>query len=730
MAEKYKIKNIKEETVSAMPVSEVLIKNFMPYSLSVIISRALPEIDGLKPSHRKLLYTMYEMGLLGGNRTKSANIAARTMLLNPHGDAGNYETMVRLTQNNETLLTPIVDGKGNFGKHYSRDMAYAASRYTEAKLMPVATEFFRSIHKDTVEFMDNYDGTRKEPRLLPVTFPNILANPTEGIAVGMASSIPSFNLSELCDAAVMRIKDPKGDIMSVMPAPDFTTGGQLICERNEMKKAYETGKGSFKIRACYEVDKKKRIIEVTQIPYTTTAEAIIEGIINQVKSGKINEVSDVRNEIDLHGFKIAIDYKRGTDPDLLMRKLLKLTKLEDTYSFNMTVLIDGQPKVLGVTGILDEWIRWRKECIRKELIYDLEKKKRELHLLEGLAKVLLDIDKAIRIIRNTENDSMVLQNLMEGFGIDQEQASYIAEIKLRNLNKNWILEKTKNTDAVKKEIAVLEKQIGSDREISKIAIKALEEVKKKYGKDRRSTIVSAEEAPPAENIQMVQDYPVTIFRTKEGYIKKVAVSSMKGSYEIKVKDDDAVVQEISAQNTSEILFFTDKCNVYKMYAHEMKDCRPSELGEYAANIMALENDEQIIYTDVLDSDKTVMIVFRNGKAAKFPMSVYETKQNRKKLLKAFSDKSPAAGICTMKDDMKMGMLSSNNRLLVFDSSMVPKKESRTTQGVQVMKLTAKNAEIVRFGFFDSFDVDKETGYGCRRIPSAGGVYDGQLSINM
>ena len=730
MPKKEPEQKVVREKIRHLRVSEVLKNNFMPYSMSVIVSRALPEIDGLKPSHRKILYTMYEMGLLNGGRTKSANIAARAMLLNPHGDAGNYETMVRLTQNNETLLTPLVDGKGNFGKHYSRDMAYAASRYTEAKLSPVAAEFFSSIRKETVDFVDNYDGTRKEPVLLPVTFPNILANPTEGIAVGMASSIPSFNLGELCDAAILRIRHPKEDVITVMPAPDFTTGAQILYNEEEMKKCYETGRGSFKMRACYHVYPKNRVIEVTEIPYTTTAEAIIEGIISAIKSGKINEVSDVRNEIDLKGFKIAIDFKRGVDPDVLMQKLFKLTKLEDSYSFNMTVLIDGKPMVLGVSQILDEWIKWRRECVKRELQYDLGRKEKELHLLEGLAKVLLDIDKAIRIIRQTENDAEVIPNLMKGFKIDEEQAAYIAEIKLRNLNKDWILNKTKNIEALKGDIAVLHMQIESDREISKIIIKTLTDVKKKYGKERRTVIVPAEDVPSAEDIiPAVADYPINVYRTKEGYIKKIAASSMKGSYEIKTKEDDEIVQVMAAHNVSEIIFFTDRCNVYKIHGYDLKDSRPSELGEYAANVMAFENGETILQMCVLEKGKTVLIGFENGKVAKFPLSVYETKQNRKKLVGAFSGKCPAAGICILDGEAKIGMLSDRNRLLILQTDSIAEKASRSTQGVQVMKLPAKG-KVIRFVPVEEFGLDSETGYGYRHLPAPGGTYDGQQTLSL
>lgn len=719
----------KAEKYIKTPISEVLKQNFMPYAMSVIVSRALPEIDGLKPSHRKLLYTMYEMGLQSGNRTKSANIAARTMLLNPHGDAGNYETMVRLTQNNETLLLPLVDGKGNFGKHYSRDMAYAASRYTEARLAPVAAEFFRSIYKNTIEFTDNYDGTRKEPALLPVTFPSILANPTEGIAVGMASNIPSFNLGELCDATIMRIQEPEKNVIRVMPAPDFATGAEILYGEKEMKKAYDTGRGSFRMRSVYSVDQKNRTIEVTQIPFTTTAEAIIDGIIACVKKGKIIEVSDVRHETGLKGLKIAIDYKRGTDPEFLMQKLFRMTKLEDSYSFNMTVLIEGHPVVLGVEKLLDEWIKWRKECVKKELLFDLAKKEKDLHLLKGLEKVLLDIDKAIRIIRETEDDPMVVPNLMRGFDIDEEQASYIAEIRLKNLNRKWILNRTKDIEKLESEIRTLARQIKSSREIEKIIIKQLTDIKKKYGQERKTRLVNAENVKPVETADMMPDYPVAYYRTREGYIKKIAASSMRGNAEIKSKEGDEIIQTLSGQNVSELIFFTDMCNVYKIHGYDLKDSKPSEIGEYAVNVLASEQNEKILQMCLLEEGKTVVIGFENGKVAKFPLSVYETKQNRKKLVKAFSDKSPAAGICITEGDAKIGMMSDRGKMLILQTKDILEKGSRATQGVQVMKLPA-SGKVVRFSPIEEFGLESESGYGYRKLPSAGGIYDGQISLDI
>lgn len=708
------------EDIREMPASEMLKSNFMPYAMSVIVSRALPEIDGLKPSHRKILYTMYEMGLLTGIRTKSANIAARAMLLNPHGDAGNYETMVRMAQNNETLLTPLVDGKGNFGKHYSRDMAYAASRYTEAKLLPVAGEFFRSINKDTVDFVDNYDSTRKEPVLLPVTFPNILANPTEGIAVGMASSIPSFNLSELCDATIMRIQDQNGDIRAVMPAPDFTTGAEILLEPAVMQKAYETGSGSIKLRAKYQVDTKKHIIEVTEIPYTTNAETIIEGIIALIKAGKITEISDVRNEIDLNGFKIAIDYKqRGVDPDALMQKLFKLTKLQDTYSFNMTVLIDGYPKLLGVNAILDEWLKWRRQCVKRELAFDIAKKSKELHRLEGLAKVLMDIDKAIRIIRNTPDDDQVIPALMKGFGIDEEQAEYIAEIKLRNLNQRYILDKTSAIDRLKGEIAMMQKQLGSEKEINKIIISTLKDVKKKYGQPRKTQLVEYVETAAGSTDVTVRNYNVMIYRSAHNYIKKIPLTSLKNAGEIKTKDDDEVVQEFAAENVNELLFFTNHQNAYKLDVSTLKDSKPSDLGEYSNNLLELEDGEVVLFVCKLDPAAMLLIGFENGKVAKIPMSGFETKQKRKKLMNAYYAEEMPVAFIPIAEETDIAMEDSKGRLLVVNTAMIALKTTKSTQGVQVLRLT-KSMKMASMNLLTEYpEITDTKRFRSRAIPAAG-----------
>ena len=715
------------ENIQNVSAPEVLKNNFMPYAMSVIVSRAIPEIDGLKPSHRKILYTMYEMGLLTGARTKSANVAARTMLLNPHGDASAYEAAVRLTQHNDTLLTPLIDGKGNFGKHYSRDMAYAASRYTEMKLMPVAAEFFRSIRKNSVLFVDNYDSTRKEPVLLPVTFPNILANPTEGIAVGMASSIPSFNLSELCEATILRIQHPDRDIAEVMPGPDFTTGGMLLLDPQVMQEIYNTGRGSVVLRAKYTVDTKARIIEVNEIPYSTTAEAIIDGIIALIKAGKVTEISDVRNEIGLHGFRLAIDYKRGIDPDALMMKLYKLSKLQDSYSCNMTVLIDGHARQLGVCGILDEWIRWRRTCVIRELFYDHEKKARELHLLEGLAKVLLDIDKAIRIIRGTEKDEEVVPNLMKGFDISEEQANFIAEIKLRNLNKDYILNKTRSIEQLKKDLATIDRQLRSEKEINKLIVQTLREVQKKYGIPRKTEIVreyvSAEikEEPKA-------DYPVRVYVTREGYVKKLAMTSLKNDPEIRFKEGDAVADIYDTMNSGELLIFTDRQAVYKVQLADLKDSKPTDIADYVNNIADIEQGEQIIKMCTADAGEYVLIGFENGKVAKFPLSAYETKQNRKKLINAISSVSRPLRICIIREDEDFAMQSSSGKLLVFNTEKIPLKSSKTTQGVQVIRL-AKDQTAVSFGRVKEYRLRKKEDYRSANIPAAGKAHANvQLSL--
>lgn len=712
--------NESKAVVSDKKISDVLRTNFMPYAMSVIVSRAIPEIDGLKPSHRKLLYTMYKMGLLRGNRTKSANIASQTMLLNPHGDAANYETMVRMTDDNETFLTPLVDSKGNMGKHYSRDMAFSASRYTEAKLAPVAEEFFKSINKNTVDFVDNYDSTSKEPTLLPVSFPNILANPTQGIAVGLASNIPSFNLSELCDATIALIKNKKADILQIMPGPDFTTGAYILYEKDVMQQIYNTGKGSIKLRAKYTVNKKNRIIEILEIPFTTTAEAIIEGVVDLIKKGRIKEISDIRDEIDKTGFKIAIDYKSSCDPDLLMKKLFKLTKLEDSFSCNFNILIGGYPKTIGVYEILEEWIKWRRECVKRESLFDLENAKKELHLLKGLEKILLNINKAIKLIRETEKDEDVIPSLMKGFKIDELQAAYIADIRLRSLNKEYILNKTKNISILESTIEKLEKLISSEKEINKVISKTLQDIKKKYGIPRKTEIIPYEENTVSVDT-VIEDYPIKIYRTKEGYFKKIPSTSLRNSPDLKLKDEDEIIQEIETSNKSELLFFTSKSNVYKIYPYTIKDCKPSEFGEYINNMLDMDRDEEVIYMCPLNIAKMLIIGFENGKVAKIPMSSFETKNNRKKLINAFFSGSKVVNMFAINEDVECGILSSKNKLLIFNTDKIALKTSRTTQGIQIIRLP-NNALVVDFSDASKFNIDTKTGFGCRSFPASGGKY--------
>ena len=1052
-----------KENITDKKVSEILTENFMPYSMSVIVSRAIPEIDGLKPSHRKVLYTMYLMGLLNGSRSKSANIAGQVLKLNPHSDSAAYETMVRLTDDNETLLAPLVDSKGNMGKHYSRDMAFSASRYcitgdsliatnkgllriidlfpntkensemdiditvksynsknnkavkffnsgkhpiyqifmtngmtlkgtanhpilvkmpdgtidwkllqdiekddaciidtnesnalfgknddllearvmasifacseyvdgvlkfstknrdmilpvfayfrsefadrvpgtiemdndtkiftyeikdedvinkiktkldfsddrgkaflpkqvlkgtkeyqrtfikylfesngefndegkiflrndsdlflsqlqvmlctnfgilsnvrkikrnkkaiyikgvyngkfnkvigfenedikeklgdniieseyavsyvtrkillkneynvysvkvdsechsfsangfinhnTEAKLSKISEEFFKGINKNAVDFEDNYDATMKEPKLLPVSFPNVLANPNQGIAVGMASNICSFNLKELCDATILHIKNPKADLLSVMPGPDFTTGGYLLYEDDVMKQVYNTGKGSIKLRARYNVDRKNNIIEITQIPYTTTVEVIIEGIVDLIKKGKIKEINDVRDEIDKSGFKIAIDYKRSCDPDLLMKKLFKLTKLQDSFGCNFNVLINGRPKTLGVYEILDEWTKWRRECVKREYTFDLTKKEKDLHLLKGLEKILLNINKVIRIIRNTENDADVIANLMKEFKVDESQANYIADIKLRNLNKEYILNRTKDIDKISQEIENIKKVISSEKEINKIIIKELNDVSKKYGTPRKTEIIPYEEE--VVNVEeIIEDFQLMLYRTAEGYIKKIPLTSMKNNPEIKLKDGDKIIQEFKSSNKAEILFFTNKCNVYKILAYNIKDCKPSDFGEYANNMLGMDSDEEVIYMCPIDYGKNVIICFENGKVAKFPLNNYETKNNRKKLINAFYGGSKVINIFVIDDDNQFGILTTNNKLLILNTKHIPLKSSKTTQGIQAIRLQ-KNAVVCKFEPLSEFNLEKTTGYTYKSLPSAGGIY--------
>lgn len=668
-------------------VGDTLRTNFMPYAMSVILSRAIPEIDGFKPSHRKLLYTMYKMGLLSSGRTKSANIVGQTMRLNPHGDAAIYDTMVRLSRGYEALLHPFIDSKGNFGKAYSRDMAWAASRYTEAKLDSICRELFQDIDKDTVDFADNYDNTMKEPTLLPATFPTVLVNANTGIAVGMASNICPFNLSEVCHTAIALIRDPEADLFETLQAPDFPGGGQLLFDREQMKKIYETGRGSFRVRSRYSYDKAAGCIDVTQIPPTTTVEVIVEKVIDLVKQNKLKEISDIRDETGLDGLKITIDLKRGVDPDKLMQKLYRLTTLEDSFSCNFNVLIAGAPQVLGVRELLDEWTAFRIECVRRRTYFDLQKKKEKLHLLLGLQAILLDIDKAIRIVRETEEESEVVPNLMIGFGIDEVQAEYVAEIRLRHLNREYILKRTEETEDLQRDIVELEGILASKSRVKTIIIKELEEIAQKYGKPRRTMILYADEVEEAVIEEDVPDYPVHLFFTKEGYFKKITPQSLRMSSEQKLKEGDEILEEMERSNNTDLLFFSDHCQVYKMRAVEFSDTKASVLGEFIPARVQMDEGERAVYMAATnDYSGFMLFLFENGKAAKVELSAYQTKQNRRKLLNAYSDKSPLAAALYLPEDKEVLLTASSGRLLLFHTGLILPKTTKNTQGVQAMNL--------------------------------------------
>lgn len=675
-------------------IVDTLKSNYMPYAMSVIVSRAIPEIDGLKPSHRKLLYTMYKMGLLKGDKTKSANVVGQTMKLNPHGDMAIYETLVRLTTGNMALLHPLVESKGNFGKAYSRDMKYAAPRYTEVKLAPISEELFRDIDKDTVDFIDNYDGTMKEPALLPTVFPNILVNPNQGIAVGMASNICSFNLKEVCEATIAYIKNDDIDLMQYLKAPDFSTGGELILNEQEMRRIYETGRGSFRLRAKYRYDKKNSCIDVYEIPYTTTSEAIIESVAGIIKSGRIKDITDVRDETDLEGLKITIDIKRNSDPDDIMNKLFKLTPLQDSFGCNFNVLIDQKPMVLGILSILDHWIQFRMDCIRRKLEFEIKKKSETLHLLNGLARILLDIDKAIRIIRNTERDDMVIPNLMEGFGIDNAQAEFIADIKLRNLNREYILKQTAEINKLKDEIAEMKNIVASDARVLDIICKQLREISKKYGQERKTAVISEEHIEEITTDNLIEDYNVKLFLTDQGYIKKISLVSLRSSGEHKLKEDDYIIQETETRNKADLLLFSNKCVVYKLKAHELQDSKTSQLGDYLNNILKLEDDEKIIRMHATDNyEGWFLFAYENGKMAKIPLSSYATKTNRRKLTNAYNADSNLVGIMYLAADTDIAAFSSIDKVLVFNTSQINPKTTRDSQGVSVLK--SKKGSVLR-----------------------------------
>ena len=699
-------------------------ENYMPYAMSVILSRAIPEIDGFKPSHRKLLYTMYKMGLLGAARTKSANIVGQTMKLNPHGDSAIYDTMVRLSRGYEALLHPYVDSKGNFGKFYSRDMAWAASRYTEAKLDSICNELFRDIDKDTVDFVDNYDNTLKEPTLLPASFPSVLVNANTGIAVGMASSICSFNLRELCETTIALIKDKDHDIMSTLPAPDFIGGGQIIRDVKALSQIYETGRGSFKVRATYTYDKSANCIDVHSIPPTTTSEAIIEKIIELAKGGKIREISDIRDETGIDGLKITIDLKRGTDADVLMQKLYKMTPLEDSFSCNFNVLIAGVPRVLGVRALLDEWTAFRIECIRRRTAYDLNKKQDKLHLLEGLEKILLDIDQAIKIVRETEEESLVVPNLMVGFGIDEIQAEYVAEIKLRHLNREYILNRTKEIESLKEEIEKLRGILESKTKVKNIIVAELKDVAKKYGKDRVSTLIDPEDITDVDITPEIPDYPVHLYFTREGYFKKITPLSLRMGGEQKLKEGDEIIQSYESTNTADLIFFTNQCRAYKAKASDFFDTKASVLGDYIAAKLGMEEDE-IPVAMLVTKDYTgfVVFVFNNGKVAKVPLSAYETKTNRRKLTGAYCDKAPLTQVLFIEEDCDLLLTSSSGRMLLVHSGSVPLKTTRTTQGVAVMKLK-KGHFVLKAEIYTPGRFKNEKRYRTKSLPTLGALPGG------
>lgn len=707
--------------VAEEKVTETLEKNYMPYAMSVIISRALPEIDGFKPSHRKLLYTMYKMGLLTGGRTKSANVVGQTMRLNPHGDSAIYETMVRLARGNETLLHPYVDSKGNFGKQYSRDMAYAASRYTEVKLDPICAEMFRDIDKDTVDFVPNYDNTMTEPTLFPATFPSVLVNSNVGIAVSMASSICPFNLAEVCETCIALIKNPEHDVLSTLKGPDFPGGGYFLYNEQDIRKIYDTGRGSFRIRAKYNFDKQANCLEITQIPYSTTVEAIMDKIVELIKSGKIREISYLRDETDLSGLKLALDLKRGTDPDKLMQKLYRLTPLQDNYSCNFNILIAGNPKVMGIKEILEEWTAFRNECIKRRVYFDLNKMKEKLHLLEGMKKILLDIDKAIKIIRDTKEEAEVIPNLMIGFGIDEIQAEYVAEIKLRHLNNEYILNRLKETDQLKNDIAEMEDILKDPAKIKKIIINELKDVIKKYGKPRNTEIIYDAELEETDVEEEVPDYPVNLFLTKGGYFKKITPQSLRMSSEHKLKETggekDYISQHIESTNRTDILFFTNMCQVYKTKASAFDDTKASVFGDYVPAKLGFDQDETVEFM-IATTDYTgfVFFVFENGKVAKVPLTAYETKTNRKKLSKAYSDSSPLVGIFYAPDNCDM-LLSTGIKALVFNTGLILPKTTRDTIGVQVMTVRGKN-KIEKALLIPEND-DSYEHYRAKNIPVAG-----------
>lgn len=707
-------------STTEQPISETLELNYMPYAMSVIVSRAIPEIDGFKPSHRKLLYTMYKMGLLTGGRTKSANIVGQTMRLNPHGDAAIYETMVRLAKGNESLLHPFVDSKGNFGKVYSRDMAYAASRYTEAKLDPICGEIFRDIDSDTVDMVDNYDATMKEPTLLPTTFPNVLVSANQGIAVGMASNICSFNLKEICDTTIALMKNPDHDLLETLPGPDFSTGGELLFDEGATRDIYTTGRGSFKLRAKWRYVKDGNMIEITEIPYTTATEVIMDKVAELIKAGKIREIADMRDETDLNGLKLTIDLKRGVEPEKLMQKLFRMTPLQDSFPCNFNILIGGMPRVMGVGEILQEWTAWRTECIKRRIFFQIQKKEERLHLLKGLARILLDIDKAIRTIRETELESEVVPNLMIGFGIDEIQANFVAEIKLRNINKEYILKQTKVIDQLEQEIADLQDTLNNSRKLKNVIIRELEAVSSKYGKPRKTEIIyDFQETAVEEEEPAAADYAVTVFLSKEGYLKKITQQSLRMSGEQKFKEGDSLLMSKETTNRAEFLVFTDQFQCYKSRLSDFDDGKASLLGDYLPQKLGFEPGENMAALVFCGDYKGfVLFFFENGKVAKVSLSAYETKTNRKKLTGAYSDKSPLVSVTALDQDSQMVLYSSDGRALIFSTAQLLPKTTRNTQGVAVMNLK-KKAVLTQAALLENSGIVNENRYRSKTIPTAG-----------
>ncbi|MGI5971824.1 MAG: DNA gyrase subunit A [Oscillospiraceae bacterium] len=703
------------------PITETLEENYMPYAMSVIVSRAIPEIDGLKPSHRKLLYTMYKMGLLTGARTKSANVVGQTMRLNPHGDAAIYDTMVRLSRGYEALLHPFVDSKGNFGKVYSRDMACAASRYTEVKLEPICSELFRDIDRDTVDFVDNYDGTMREPSLLPTTFPNVLVAANQGIAVGMASNICGFNLAEVCNTTIEYIKNSDHDIMSTLSAPDFPTGGELIYDRASMEEIYNTGRGSFRLRARWRYIKSENLIEIFEIPYTTTTEAIIDRVADLVKAGKLREIADMRDETDKKGLRLAIDLRRGTDPEKLMQKLFRMTPLQDSFSCNFNILIAGNPRVMGVREIIDEWLSWRTESVRRGVYYDLQRAKERLHLLRGLEAILLDIDRAIKIIRETEQESEVVPNLMIGFGIDELQAEFVAEIKLRNINREYIIKKVAEVEELSKQIEDLEETLKSRARVHRIIISQLQDVVKKHSAPRRTRIIYGDELTQEDVEEDIPDYSVNVFVTREGYFKKITPQSLRMSGEQRLKEGDEVLFALEATNREEILVFTDRAQVYKARLSDFEDTKASVLGDYLPAKLGFDEGENFVYFCLPGNySGNMLFLFKNGKAAKVALSSFDTKSNRRRLSGAYSDKSPLVSAFILKSDTEIAVYSTDGRAIILNTALIAPKATRTSQGVAVMSVSPKRS-LMRAELAAQSDIVNKSRYRVRKIPVAGAL---------